>query len=1059
MRKFLLLMAASFLTFQLAWAQSTVSGQVTDDGGEPLEGVAVIGEGTNTGAFTDADGRYSIDVPSGVTTLLFRYVGKLDQKVEITGGTMNVSMQADDVYLDEVVVTALGLKREERSLGYAVQEISGEDASYVRDQNVVSGLTGKIAGVQVISASGAQLGGSAKIRIRGANGLGGGNPLFVIDGTPMSNGNFSASYRGVDYGNLAQDVNPDDIESITVLKGPAATALYGNRASEGAIVITTKKGGARKGVGININSSVQFDNVYVLPNYQNEYAGGYTQEYLTWTDPVDGQDYNVLNYAADESWGPKIDGTTQYRPWWSWFPGEDYGKQIAMTANPNNVRDFFDTGITYNNNVSFSGGNQNTSFRASYSNIQQTGVIPNSSLNRNNLNVNASSQLSDKLTISTSLNFATTAGKGRPSYGYVGNNAVLSFNQWFQRQLDMDKLRDYRNPDGTLRSWNIRSPENLRPLYWDSPFFSVMENFPTDSRDRYFGNITLAYELTDNITVKGIVRRDKYTQRIETRTASGGLSLDSYSEFVAEGQEDNYEGLITYDNQFGDLSINVNLGGNIRKNTFHSNSMATAGGLNAPNLFNIAASTDRPTVNSFISEKIVNSIYGFATLGYRDMLYLDFTLRNDWSSALPADNNSYLYPSVSASFIFSELWAQNEIFSFGKIRLSYAQTGSDVGPYATNFTYSAGTPYGSTSTFSLPNQLVNEELRPALSSAYEAGLDLRFFNNRVGVDIAVYQQVNIDQILSITVPGSSGFSSALINAGNITSRGVEIALNATPVRNDNLTWDMNLNWARNRSEVIELADGIDNRRLDGWGWGGFSINAPVGEEWGTMRGRGYAIYENENDPNDPANGQRIVNENGYVFENNKTLGTLLPDFTGGFRNTLVFKGVELTAFVEFQKGGSFHSVTKMFNAYSGLSEETVGMNDKGFPLRDPVDQGGGVKVEGVTAEGETAEYYVEAQSYFSGNLFALNERWIYDQSYVKLRELRVGYTIPKKLLGSSPIQDLSLAVIGRNLWLIHSNVDGIDPSEISPGSNGYVFQENGILPSTRSIGVNLRLGF
>lgn len=307
-------MAASFLTFQIAWAQSTVSGQVTDEDGGALEGVAVVAKGTNTGAFTDAEGKYSLEVPSGVTTLVFRYVGKLDQAVEITGGTMNITMQADDVYLDEVVVTALGIKREERSLGYAVQEISGEDASYVRDQNVVSSLSGKIAGVQVISASGAQLGGSAKIRIRGANGLGGGNPLFVVDGTPMSNNNFGASYRGVDYGNLAQDINPDDIESVTVLKGPAATALYGNRASEGAIVITTKKGGARRGVGININSSIQFDNVYVLPNYQNEYAGGYTQDYLTWTDPVDGQDYNVLNYAADESWGPKIDGTTMYRP-------------------------------------------------------------------------------------------------------------------------------------------------------------------------------------------------------------------------------------------------------------------------------------------------------------------------------------------------------------------------------------------------------------------------------------------------------------------------------------------------------------------------------------------------------------------------------------------------------------------------------------------------------------------------------------------------------------------------------------------------------------------------
>lgn len=1052
-------MAASFLTFQIAWAQSTVSGQVTDEDGEALEGVAVVAKGTNTGAFTDAEGKYSLEVPSGVTTLVFRYVGKLDQAVEITGSTVNVTMQADDVYLDEVVVTALGIKREERSLGYAVQEISGEDASYVRDQNVVSSLSGKIAGVQVISASGAQLGGSAKIRIRGANGLGGGNPLFVVDGTPMSNNNFGASYRGVDYGNLAQDINPDDIESVTVLKGPAATALYGNRASEGAIVITTKKGGARRGVGININSSVQFDNVYILPNYQNEYAGGYTQDYLTWTDPVDGQDYNVLNYAADESWGPKIDGTSMYRPWYSWYPGDEYGQQIAMTAQPNNVRNFFDTGITYNNNVAFSGGNNNTSFRMSYSNIQQTGVIPNSSLNRNNLNVNASSKLSEKLTVSTSINFATTAGKGRPSYGYVGNNAVLQFNQWFQRQLDMDKLQDYRNPDGTLRSWNIRSPENLRPLYWDSPYFSVMENFPTDSRDRYFGNITLDYQLTDNITAKGIIRRDKYTQRIETRVASGGLDLDSYTEFVAEGQEDNYEGLISYDNTFGDLSVNVNLGGNIRKNSFHSNFMGTAGGLNAPNLFNIKASTDRPTTTSFISEKIVRSIYGFASLGWKDMLYLDFSMRNDWSSALPVDNNSYLYPSVSTSFIFSELWGQNDIFSYGKLRLSFAQTGSDVGAYATNSVYNAGTPYGSTSTFSLPNQLVNEELRPALSSAYEAGVDLRFFNNRVGVDVTVYQQVNIDQILSITVPGSSGFSSALINAGNITSKGVELALSATPVKNDNLQWDINLNWARNRSEVVELADDIDNRRLDGWGWGGFSINAPVGEEWGTMRGRGYAIYENENDPNDPANGQRIVNENGYVFENNKTIGSLLPDFTGGFRNTIVYKGIELTAFIEFQKGGQFHSVTKMFNAYSGLSEETVGLNANGVPVRDPVDQGGGVQVTGVTAEGEPAEYFVEAQSFYSGNLFALNERWIYDQSYVKLRELRVGYTLPKKMLGGSPIQDLSLSLIGKNLWLMFANVDGIDPSEISPGSNGYVFQENGILPSTRSFGVNLRLGF
>lgn len=1059
-------MAASFLVFQISWAQSTVSGQVSDEDGEALEGVAVVARGTNTGAFTNEEGKYSLEVPSGITTLVFRYVGKLDQAVEITGGTINVTMQANDIYLDEVVVTALGIKREERSLGYAVQEISGDDASYVRDQNVVSSLSGKISGVQVISTSGAQLGGTAKIRIRGANGLGGGNPLFVVDGTPMSNSNFGANRGGgVDYGNLAQDINPDDIESISVLKGPAATALYGNRASEGAIVITTKTGGNRRGLGISINSSIQFDNVYILPDYQNEYAGGYTQDYLRYTDPVDNQEYNVLNYAADESWGPKIDGTTMYRPWYSWFPGDDYGKQVAMTAQPNNVRDFYETGITYNNNVAFSGGNENNSFRLSYSNIQQTGVVPNSSLDRNNLNLNVSSKLSDKLTVSSSLNFAITEGAGRPSFGYSSRagNVAQNFNQWWQRQVDIDQLRDYRNPDGTFRSWNIRSPENLRPLYWDSPFFTVFENVPTDKRDRYFGNITLAYEVTDHITVRGIVRRDKYTQRIESRIATGGLGQDFYDEFVAEGLEDNYEVLGTYDNDFGDLSVNINVGGNIRKNNYHSNYMATAGGLNAPNLFNIKASTDRPSTSTFISEKVVRSIYGLASLGWRDMLYLDFSLRNDWSSALPVNNNSYLYPSVSSSFVFSELWGQNDIFSYGKLRLSFAQTGSDVGAYATNSVYNSGTPYGSTSSFTLPNQLVNEELRPALSSAYEAGIDLRFFNNRVGLDVTVYQQVNIDQILSITVPGSSGYSSALINAGNITSKGVEVSLNATPVKTDNFQWDMNLNWARNRSEVIELSDDLENQRLDGWGWGGLSVNAPVGEEWGTLRGRGYKEFQatdaSGNEIDHPSNGMPIVDEDGFVSENNKSLGTILPEFTGGFRNTLVFKGIEVTAFVEFQKGGQFHSVTKMFNAYSGLSDETVGNNDLGNPLRDPLDQGGGVKVEGVNEEGEATSTYVEAQSYFSGNLFALNEHWIYDQSYVKLRELRVGYTIPKKMLGNSPIQDLSISLIGRNVWLIHSNVDGIDPSEITPGSNSFVFQENGILPATRSFGVNLRLGF
>ena len=1065
MRRLLLFTISCLLSLQMLYAQRTVTGTVTDPvTGDPISGVAVLVKGTTFGAYTDDQGKFQIDAPADATTLVFTFVGRKTVETAIGSGPMSISMEEDQLVLDEVVVTALGIKREERSLGYSVQEIKGEQASFVRDQNVVSALSGKIAGVQVTSASGASLGGSANIRIRGANSLNGGSPLFVVDGTPISNSNFSASYRGLDFGNLAQDINPDDIESISVLKGPSATALYGNRAASGVVLITTKKGSSRKGIGVSVNSSVTFENVYVLPEYQNEYGGGYTQDFIQQVDPVDGQTYNVLNYAADESWGPRMDGTL-YRPWWSWYPGtSDYGQQIPMEAQPDNVRDFFDTGLTYNNTIAFSGGNEQTSFRLSYNNVTQTGVVPNSKLIRHNIGINAQTKLTEKLILNTSINFASNQGEGRPTFGYTTGNVVWSFNQWFQRQLSMDRLRDYRNPDGTFRSWNIRSATNLRPLYWNSPFFDLDNDFATDSRDRYFGNIGLTYNVTDHLSISGIVRRDNYTFRVEDRIGSGGLDLDRYSENVRTAQEDNYEFLARYDNEFGDLSVNVNLGGNIRVNDFHSNGMATVGGLNAPNLFNIKASTDRPNVTSFISEQIVRSLYGSADFGYKDMIYLGFSIRNDWSSALPTDNNSYLYPSVSGSFVVSELWGGGNFLSFLKLRGSFAQVGSDTNPYQINFTYGAGTPYGSTPTFSLPNRLINEDLEPALSSSWEVGADLRFFNNRVGLDVTYYQNNAEQQILTLTVPGSSGFSSALINAGNIQSSGLEIALTATPVSSKDFNWDFAFNIATNTSEVIELADGLDNFRLDGWGWGGLSINATVGGEWGTFRGRGYQTFQatdTEGNPIDhPENGQRILDEAGnFQFENNKELGGFLPDWTGGFRNTFNYKGFELSAFVEFQLGGQFHSVTRMFNAYSGLGSETVGTNDNGKPVRDPVAEGGGIKVEGVLADGTPYSTYIDPQSRFSNNLFAMNEHWIYDQTFVKLREVRVGYNVPRALYQNSPFQNISLSVIGRNLWLIHTEVDGIDPSEISPGSNPFVFQENGVLPGVRSLGLNLKLGF
>ncbi len=1067
MKRIVLLLAVFLLSASAIFAQKTVKGTVTDARtGEAIEGVAVIAYGTTVGTYTDDNGDFTIDVPASTEKLIFRFVGKKTIEQAISGSSMSISLADDDLQLDEVVVTALGIKRDEKSLGYSVQQIDGADVSSVRDQNLASALSGKIAGVQAVSSSGASLGGSARIRIRGANTLdGGGAPLWVVDGTPISDGNFSDSYQGSDFGNLAQDINPDDIESVTVLKGPSATALYGNRAAYGVILVTTKKGNKRKGIGVSVNSSLAFDNVYLLPEYQNEYGGGYTEDYIDWVDPKDGKTYKTLNYGADESWGPKMDGT-QYRPWWSFFDDEFYGTTIGMSPQPDNVKNFFDQGKNINNSVSLSGGNDATNFRLSFNNTQQTGVIPNSSLNRTNVSLNADTKLSSKLTVSTSITVSSNAGKGRPKFGYEsnGNNQLQSFNQWFQRQLDMDKLRDYKNPDGSNRSWNIRSPENTRPLYWDSPFFSAYENYSTDSRDRYFGNMGLTYEVNENLSVKGTVRRDWYNQRIEKRIATGGLQQDSYSEQIAQNQEDNFELIALYNNEFGDITLDANLGGNIRTNDYHSNYMETQSGLSAPNLFNISASNDRPITTSFIQEQVVRSVFGSASLGFRDVLYLGATFRNDWSSALPVANNSYFYPSVNATFIFSELWDNDlSLFSYGKFRVSYAQVGSDLTPYQTSFAYGAGTPYSTLASFNLPTTYPNPNLEPTRSNSFEAGLDLRFFEGRVGLDVTYYQNTNLNQILALDVPGSSGYASTWVNAGRIESEGIEIALTATPIRTKTFDWDIAFNIAKNTSTVIELAEGVENKVLDGWGWGAFTINAKVGEEYGMMIGRDFTYFQaedGEGNPIDhPSNGKTVISEDGsYTVNLNQNLGSFLPDWTGGIRNSFSYKNIELSAFIDFQVGGQFHSVTKMFNAYSGLGIETVGNNAKGNPLRDAPDAGGGILVDGVLADGTPHEVYVEAQEYFGG-LFALHERWIYDASYVKLRELSLGYSLPKRILENTPINNLSIGVMARNVWLISSTVSGIDPSEISPGSNPYVFQENGILPGVRTIGVNVKLGF
>ncbi|WPP49263.1 SusC/RagA family TonB-linked outer membrane protein [Catalinimonas niigatensis] len=1046
----------TIFSYSNVMAQSrTLEGTVTsvEDGG-PLPGVNVIVKGSTIGTVTDIEGKYSLNLPQAAETILFTFIGLKEQEVAINGrSVIDVAMTEDVSQLSEVVVTALGVEREERSLGYAVQEVKGEEFSEARETNVVNSLAGRVAGVQVTGASG-NLGGSSRIILRGINSISGNNqPLFVIDGTPIDNSNYNTSGTelgsgGRDYGNTIQDINPDDIESMSILKGPSAAALYGSRASNGVILITTKKGKARKGIGVELSTNLTFNTPYILPDFQNEYGGGYKQTF----DEYEGEP--VVNYAADESWGPRMDGQL-VRQWYSWYPDDpDFGQMTPFLPHPDNIRDFYETGKTFTNSVALSGGNETTLFRLSYTNTDQTGTLPNSSLVRNNLGFNGSTKLSERFTASTSINYARNRVDGVPGTGYGADagNVVTSFNEWYQRQLDTEKLKNYQTADGRDRTWNIKSPTDLDPLYWENPYYVLNNSFATSQRERVYGNVSLGYDITDDLKVTGWARTDFYTDRRDDRIASGSIPQAMYEEEVRELKETNFEMLLQYNKQLSeDFSLGANFGANTRTNTFYRNKARTVGGLNVPNFFSTEASIDRPIVEDYYDERRVNSIYGSANVGFKDIIYLEGTIRNDWSSTLPAENNSYLYPSLTTSFVFSELLPTADFLSFGKIRAGWAQVGNDTDPYRLATIYRSENNYGDNPAFSVPNRLNNADLRPEITTSYEIGLDLRFFQGRLGMDVTYYDNQSTDQILPLDVSATSGFADAIVNAGLVTNKGWEVMLTGTPVETaSGFRWDVSVNWAKNENRVVELAEGQTNYLI---GTYGLSVNAREGQPYGVMVSSGYATTDD---------GQRIISANGlYVQEQDKVVGNVLPDWVGGVSNSFSFKGINLSALIDFRKGGDIYSVTNRYGLYSGLLEETVGNNDKGFPMRDPVADGGGIMPIGVvntgTAEAPVYEpntQYIEAQNYFSQS--SLREQFVYDGSFIKFRELRAGYTFPKSLYENIPVQSISIAFVGRNLAVLHKNIPHVDP-EAALGSGNIQGFENGQLPSLRSLGFDINI--
>jgi TonB-linked SusC/RagA family outer membrane protein len=1044
MRKTASMLAVLLLLCTLAIAQTrTVKGVVRDEKGDPIPFATVSELGSSNGTTTDEKGVFSIKI-SAAGQLSITATGFNPTTVTPGAGDVTATLSIRTGELQEVVVTtALGLSKTKKSIGYSTQTVSAEDLNKIRSTDIAAALAGKVSGLQVLGTPSSNFG-EGNIRIRGASSLTGGNPIYVVDGTVV---NLSA-------------VNLDDVEQLTVLKGPSATAIYGFRGANGVILITTKKG-KKRAPSVSINSLTEVGKISLLPKYQNEYGGGYSTDWETFefnpaVHPADWAAFDgqkIVDYGADESWGPKMDGTP-HRSAYSWYPGADFGKLTPFSPAPNSVRDFYENTIRLNNNIVFEGGGQNSTYRLSYNSRYTTLPFPNTRKNENIFSLKGSIDLTSKLTVSSNVNFLNIAQTGERTEGYTndGQNISQNFNQWWQRQIDTRQLRDYKNPAGGFKTWNIRSPIDPRPAYWDNIYYQVYESFKRAWSNRIYGDISMSYKILNDLKASVIFRANVLNYSDDARIASGGLELDRYALNNGQTGEYNSEFLVEYKKRFGKFGWEQFVGGNMRKDFRRANGSNTVGGLSVPGLYSITASKDRPNATNTWNDYRINSLYARGTFDYGNFLFLDYSLRNDWSSALPSASRSYLYPSVSLSFVFTDLMKSSSItntLSYGKLRASYGRVGSDLDPYQLNIAYGL-TPQGSLTTMSVPTTVFDPTIKPSLSREYEFGTELQFFKNRFGIDFSYYNKEGKDQILPLTVTPSSGSSSVFINAGLIRSKGWDLIVNATPVRNSDFKWDIQVNFSRNRSEVIDLdtSRGLRNYNL-GTASFGPSVNSRVGEQWATYVGRKLRI--------DAKTGMPVVNSAGlYQTDANQVLGSALPDYTGGMLTTFSYKGISLSATFAAQFGGKLFSTTKMWLLYSGLSDQTIGNNDKGFPIRDAVADGGGIRVDGVLADGTAITKYVDPQVYY-GNLQTVQSEFLIDADYLKMTEARVGYSLPVSRW-TKMVKSANVALFIRNPWLIHAPAKkwGIDPAELE---NANSFYEGGQLPQVRSYGINLSIGF
>ena len=1058
-----------------AVAQNLITGHITDvRTGDPLIGASVIVKSEKgQGVVTDYNGNFSLQTKvEAPLTLRVEFIGYRPLDVDVYDFEEPVEISLIEVpnYLSEVVVTALGISRDKKALGYAAQGITNDELTQSKSNNLLNSLEGKLAGVRITNTQGDV--GSSRIVIRGETSIAGENqPLFIVDGIPVDNSQLNAQTQGRDPKNAIADLNPEDIESLTVLKGPNAAALYGARAAHGAIVITTKTGRGSKGLGITVHSSTQFSTAANLPKFQNIFGQGAGGQFSY----VDGKGAGI-NDGVDESWGPKLDIGLLIPQFDSPIDANGNRTATPWVSHPDNVKDYFRTGFTQNTGVSIARSGDEFQFRLGFNHEYQRSIVEGSSNHKSNIDLNVDYNLAKWLTVGATANYIIYKAPNIPGTAgasgsnYRANSTMLQY-LWFGRQVDDASLReDY------TRNWNAS--------YYSNPYWSAYYNTYSQERHRLIGDLHTVFHIIEGLDLRFRTSTDWYQDRrkAQVKWGTSGTPYGKYEEDAYTVQENNTELTATYTKKLSDdFSIDALAGFNVRNKQYENNYQA-APRLAVADLYTLTNSRDQLTSSNNFYRLRQYGLYGSAQISFRDWAFLNVTGRNDWSSTLPTANNSYFYPSITGSILLTEaLGLQDKTLNYLKIRGGWSQVGSDADPYQLATVFKSETAFNGNPLQTTTGEGKNPNLKPERTTSWEAGLEARLLNDRIRLDFSWYQTDSKDQILRLATTAASGYTSQVRNAGHIRNKGYELQLGLTPVKSKNFLWDIDVNYGHNNSEVIKLDDEglITSYQLYS---SGIQILASVGEAYGTLFGSAYTR---------DAAGNIVVDANGLpkVSSTSKVLGKFSPDWIGGIQNTFKYKNLSLSFLIDASFGGSIFSNTNKTGRYTGVLENTLpGRDAEHGGLWYYIDNGNrvqisepqysisdvglyyatvngeqtrvyqdGIIVEGVTENGQVNTKVVSAENYYH-RIYSIAEANVYDASFVKLRELSLSYQFPKSIYSLIGLQGASVTFTARNLWTIHKKADNIDPEAAITAGNAQGVEAY-TLPTARTYGINVNVKF